>query len=72
MGLKMVKKRSEAQKRAETNYNHKRLKQPSIPAIRLSEEEDTETNRIFEKAGGTKKAAVLEGLKLLEKNLDNS
>lgn len=67
----MAKDRSEAQKSAEKRYNQKRLRSPSIPAIRLDEDQKVFTDRVFEKYGKGKKEAVLKGLELLEKSLDS-
>ncbi len=61
--------RSEAQKAAERRYSKKRLRKPSIAAIRLTEEEAAFCEGVFERYEGTKKSAVLAGLKLLGKKL---
>jgi hypothetical protein len=65
-------KRTEAQRRAEKVYNVTRLKKPSIPAIRLNNDEKKWTDEVFNTMEGTKKRAVLEGLKLLKNKLNKS
>lgn len=62
-------KRSEAQIEAEKRHNKKRLKLPTIPAIRLTPEENEKYCEIFNRYKGTKKDAVLKGLDLLDKSL---
>lgn len=62
--------RPDAQKKAEIKYNQKRLKKPSIPAIRLEPEEHQLAEDVFAKYGKTKKEAVLEGLRLLKESIN--
>ena len=64
-------KRSKSQRNAEKRYDSKRKGQPRLPAARLTDQESTLVNQTFEMFRGSKKEAILEGLRLLSIFLEN-
>jgi len=64
----MDKERSNAQKSAERKYGEKRKSQPRLPGGYLSEEQDKLLNKVAAHYS-SKKEAIFEGLKLLDKKL---
>ncbi|MCL7422124.1 MAG: hypothetical protein M8364_14590 [Methylobacter sp.] len=60
-----MKKRSARQVAAEKRYDLKRKHQPRLPAARLNEEENHLATQVFQLFNGSKKEALLEGLRLL-------
>lgn len=67
----MVRQRSPSQIAAEKRYEHKRKLQPRLPAARLTKQEHEMAEAVFERFGGSKKSAILEGLRLLARSLNN-
>jgi hypothetical protein len=61
--------RSESQKKAEQVYGEKRKSKPRLPSVYLTEEENDLLMDV-EKHFDTKKDAIIEGLKLLDKKLN--
>lgn len=60
--------RSQAQVEAEKRYAEKRKTQPRLPGGYLSDEEDALLTRVAQRYG-SKKEAIFEGLKLLDKQI---
>lgn len=63
---RMTKERSEAQVKAEKTYGDKRKSLPRLPSAYLDDEQNALLNRVSVHYK-TKKDAIIEGLKLLEK-----